>query len=165
MSYIDNKIQESLNKVLKKIINESKTNTFENNLLFLDKKINNYINTEKIKIDNKEQYYLTVKGLLIKLNNIILKLGYNYSLINSEILYDTVFCVKYFIHNSSNWSEDELFELDDKLYDTFDMDELNELNIEISLIDMLNENEESFIKLSFDIDKVFNFEFNEIDNK
>ena len=107
----------------------------------------------------------TKKLKLIIKNNIILKLGYNYSSINSEILYDTVFCVKYFINNSSNWSEDELFELDDKLYDTFDMEKLNKLNIEISLIDMLNENEESFIKLSFDIDKVFNFEFNEIDNK
>ena len=61
MSNIDNKIQESLNKVLKKIINESKINTFENNLLFLDKKINNYIEDEKIKIDNKEQYNFKIR--------------------------------------------------------------------------------------------------------
>lgn len=159
MNTIDNKIQESLNKVLSKFITESQVNTFENNLSFLDKKITSYIKEERSKLDNKEQYYLTIKGLIIKLNDIILNLGYNYSLVKNEIEYSTVFCVKYFIHGSLNWTEDELFEVDDKLYETFDMDELNQFNIDISLSDMSNKNGESFIKLSFDIDNVFNFEY------
>ena len=147
MKNIDNLIKESLYKSLSTLINESQINSFESNLDKLDKEFNKYIINEKNKISNKEEYYLTVKNLLKKYNNIILNLGYQYSNVETNFLLSSIIETKYFIHGSDKWSEDEILEVDDKLYEIFSDDNLNELGIDISLKDMSKKGVENYILL------------------
>lgn len=156
----DKIVSEALKRSLRNIIKESQGGMFETTFSDLENKFHSYINNEKMKLENKLSYFSTVKEMLEKYHEVILNLGYDYSLVKSEINYNTVFETKYFINGSSHWTEDEILDTDDKIYDLSNNSDLSELGIEISFNDSaLSKGGECFIHLRFDIDNVYEFEY------
>ncbi|MBR6515514.1 MAG: hypothetical protein IKT40_01525 [Bacilli bacterium] len=160
MKNIDNMITESLHKTLKNFINESSSTSFDSCLERFDNKFNSYIEHQKILLNNRGSYYKTIRDLLVRYNSMILNLGIDYSLVKNVLSHnDTRIEVRYFINGSMNWDDDSFFDYEDMLYNRFNFDELNELGIELSLVDMREKGGECFIHLYFDIDTISEFEF------
>lgn len=158
MEKIDKIIKEAIRSSIRNIITES-SDSFMVYLNEFDNSVKDYFEKERIMLNNRESYYSTVRAVLVSSHHTIMNLGLSYSLVDKDTKYSDKLTVRYFINGSLNWSDDELYVVDDKLYNSFEMDELNELNIEIILKDMRDEGGECFIELSFDIDSISGFEF------
>ena len=158
MKNIDKIIKETIRSSIVGIIKES-SDSFDNYLNEFDKSVKDYFEKERILLNNRESYYSTVRSVLISSHNTIMNLDFSYSLVDKDNSFSDRLTVRYFIHGSMNWSDDELYDNEDKLYHIFEMKNLDELNIDITLKDMRDKGGECFIELSFDIDSISGFEF------
>jgi hypothetical protein len=153
-----NMIKESLKKNISKIIKENKTDKFVNFLSGLNDTAKQYFSDQRILINNKEEYFNTVRNVLEKTHNQIISLNLNFSISNIE-KYPDVLCVRYFINGSYKWDDDMIDEIDELYYNSFDFDSLEELGIEVSFLDLRNKGSECCFELTFDFDKIREFEY------
>lgn len=160
MKKIDNSITEVFHNVLDKFINENiNSNIFDSSLKEFDIQVNDYFEKQMLLLNNKKTYYDTVRAILVSSHHTILNLGFNYSLIENNTKYSDRFSIRYFIDGSYKWDDDVFYDAENKLYNSFQMNELDEMNIDISLQDMRDKGGESFVLLEFDIDSISEFEY------